>query len=49
MYIYNPHDKQLAKFYNYLVSKKLGNGFTLESGLDPKGEGYVIRTPNYYK
>lgn len=48
MYIFLPDNERLEAVYRRLLDRKLGNGFTLEMGLEPDGRGYVLRTPRCY-
>lgn len=48
MYIFQPDSIRLEKCYMRLISRRLGQGFTLEFGLDPDRRGYVLRTPKCY-
>ncbi|MGR7122205.1 hypothetical protein [Klebsiella aerogenes] len=49
MYVFWPDNEALESVYQRLIRKRLGEGTTLEYGLEPDRRGYVIRTPKCYK
>lgn len=48
MYLFAPENKTLETLYRRLLERRLGQGFTLEMGLEPQRRGYVLRTPRCY-